>query len=104
MSNEYIRLAEPPALHHPGYPICDACNVETLNEDGDWLCPSCGTSWPGDNMEASGDDATMFTDWSGEELTGPTCPNDEAWRVAGLPPEERDAWIRENYAREDPTR
>ncbi|PMC76383.1 hypothetical protein [Brachybacterium sp. UMB0905] len=104
MSNDYTRLAEAPALNHPGYPVCDACDVETELDDSQWMCPACGTIWPGDGMEASGDDATLYPDWSGEDLTGPVCPNHEAWRVAVLPPDERDAWIREHCPREDPTR
>ena len=43
MTDQYLRLAERPALRHPGYPTCDACDIETDHEDGDWLCPSCRT-------------------------------------------------------------
>lgn len=93
MSNEYIRLATAPALNHPGYPTCDACDVEVEFDDG-WLCPSCGTAWPAGNVEAGSDEASLYPDWAGEDLTGPICPTDEAWRFAHLPPDERDARIR----------
>ena len=96
MTDQYLRLAERPALRHPGYPTCDACDIETDHEDGDWLCPSCGTVWPGDNLEADAADATLYPDWSGETLTGPVCPNDLAWRVAGIgeDAEDRDRRVR----------
>lgn len=90
MSDEYLRLAEKPGLNHPGYPICDACNVETTIDDAQWLCPSCGTVWPGDDMESDPSKAMTFPEWSGEELTGPVCPNDEAWRVSHLKHDERE--------------
>lgn len=91
-ASEFLRLAEKPGLIHPGYPICDACNVETNHEDNDWLCPSCGTVWPGDDLEAPPEKATMYHEWSGVDLIGPICPNDQAWRVGGLykHPEDRD--------------
>jgi hypothetical protein len=96
MSNCYLKLASAPALRHPGYPTCEACDVETRLEDGDWMCESCGTVWPADDMEHPPENATLYEVWSGEELTGPTCPNDQAWRVTGYPPDERDAWIRKH--------
>lgn len=100
-TKRYIRLAERPGLMHPGYPICDACTVETDYEDGDWLCPSCGTCWPGDDMEAPPEKAQLYSEWSGEELTGPVCPNDEAWHIAGLTPKTRDQLIRDHFPQED---
>ena len=87
-----MKLATASGLRHPGYPICDACDVEVVLDDG-WLCPSCGTSWPAELLECDGDQGTLYPDWSGEELTGPVCPPDLAWRWAHLPPDERDARI-----------
>lgn len=81
---EYLRLAEKPGLNHPGYPTCDACGVETELGDGSWLCPSCGTTWSCDHMEADPEDATMYEEWSGEQLTGSVCPNDVAYRFSGI--------------------
>lgn len=92
-SNLYIKLEKAPELHHPGYPICGACGTEVELHD-EWICPSCGTSWPSDNMEDDGSRATMFEDWAGEILTGPVCPNEFAWRVSDLEPDERDARIK----------
>lgn len=94
MSDHFLRLSKPPGLSHPGYPICDACNVETEHDGDGWLCPSCGTAWPGDNMEAFPSEATMFPDWSGEGMTGPVCPNDLAWKVSHLSGYERDALVK----------
>lgn len=99
MSSDYLRLAEPPALDHPGNPVCGACHVETRCTDGSWLCPSCGTTWPNDSMEQSSEAATMYEDWAGESLPGPTCPNDDAWRFALVPPEDRAEGIRALVAR-----
>ncbi|MBB1034628.1 hypothetical protein G6031_09530 [Dietzia sp. CQ4] len=96
--SDYLRLAEAPALRHPGYPYCAACDVETRLEDGSWLCESCGTTWPADDMEHPPENAEMYPAWSGEELTGPICPNDVAWRFSHLPPDERDARVREHIA------
>lgn len=101
MSNDYIRLAAAPALHHPGYPICGACDQEVRLEDSEWMCESCGTTWPANNMEADAEDATLYPFWSGEALTGPVCPNAEAWRFAGLPPDDRDARIRAHLEASD---
>lgn len=96
MSSEFLRLAVAPGLNHPGNPSCDACEVETRFDRDGWMCDSCGTTWPPDDMEASGDAATLYSDWSGEDLIGPICPNDDAWRFAHLPPGERDARIRDH--------
>lgn len=93
MSNQYLRLTEKPGLNHPGYPTCDACAVETTRDDDEWLCPSCGTTWPGDNAEAAPEAAQLFPEWSGEELTGPVCPNEIARLVSGYPPSDRDRLI-----------
>lgn len=93
MSNQYTRLAEHPSLVHPGYPSCGACDREVDYEDGGWVCPSCGTCWPGDRVEDDGSSAQLYPEWSGETLTGPVCPLDLAWRVEHLPPDERDAAI-----------
>lgn len=91
LSDDYLKLAEAPGLIHPGYPICDACDVETDPEGDQWLCPSCGTVWPGDNLEADASEAQMFDEWSGETLIGQVCPNDLAWRVSHLrDPSERE--------------
>lgn len=79
MSDSYLRLAERPLLKHPGYPICDACDVEVELDDG-WLCPEA---------------ATLYPDWSGEELTGPICPNALAWRVDHYSGAERDRRVLE---------
>lgn len=96
MSREFLRLAEKPGLNHPGYPICDACNVETDFEDGDWECPSCGTLWPGDDMEADPEKATLYQEWAGEELEGPICPNEYAWLASKIDdPDQRDKRILE---------
>lgn len=92
-TNEYLKLAERPRLEHPGNPTCEACAVEVIWED-DWLCPSCGTTWSAENLEAGADDAQLFEEWSGETLTGPTCPNEYAWRIpTGAKPEERDRLV-----------
>lgn len=92
MPRTYLRLDKAPSLHHPGGPICGACLVETNLEDG-WVCPSCGTSWPSDVVEDDGENAELYESWSGEELTGPTCPTDEAWRVSHLEDADRDAAV-----------
>ena len=94
MNNHYVRLDTKPELRHPGYPICGACDQETDHEDGQWLCPTCGTTWPGDDLEHPAENATLYADWAGEELTGPVCPVSLAWRWVHLPPDERDARIR----------
>lgn len=101
-TNAYIRLAEAPGLNHPGNPSCNACEVETEIDDREWMCPSCGTTWPTESMDASSEDATLYPDWAGEELTGPVCPNDDAWRFTHFPPDERDARIRE-HTKENPS-
>lgn len=92
----YLRLEEPPALKHPGYPICGACVVETEHEDADWLCPSCGTVWPGEDLESEPERAQMWPAWSGEEWpqSAPVCPNDDAWKVARLTGQQRDQEVR----------
>lgn len=101
MTLEYLRLAEKPGLHHPGYPTCGACYEETEPEDMSWLCPSCGTTWPVDNLEADPDAASLFEEWSGEKLTGLTCPNDIAWRVAGRKPKDREEVLKRLLGKED---
>lgn len=93
MSTEYLRLDTAPGLRHPGNPICEACDVETTLED-DWLCPSCGTTWPAYSHEADPSDGTLYADWSGEELTGPVCPVEMAWQVAHFKGAERDKRVR----------
>lgn len=85
----YLKLATAPALRHPGHPLCDACEMETSPDDGSWLCPGCGTTWPIDRLEDDGSSATLYEDWSGETLHEPVCPTDFAWQVAHLPPEDR---------------
>ena len=90
MSARYLRLEEAPRLIHPGNPSCGACRVEVGFDGEQWLCPSCGTSWPPEHLEADAKDAMLFPDWSGETLTGPVCPNDQAWLLALIPPDERD--------------
>lgn len=93
MSIAYMKLAEKPGLDHPGYPNCGACGVE-VDHDGDgWLCPSCGTAWPSDNVEAPPEDATLFEEWSGEELEGVEVPVHEAWRFSGREPADREGLI-----------
>lgn len=95
MTNQYIRLETAPGLNHPGYPTCDACGLETRLDDGQWLCEGCGTAWSSDSMEHPPDAAMLYEEWSGEAITGPICPNEYAWRVSRLPPEERESWIKE---------
>ncbi|WP_058120564.1 hypothetical protein [Actinobaculum massiliense] len=58
----YIRLAEKPALVHPGNPICGACRAET-EWDECWQCPCCGTRWSDDTLEAEPDAATLATEY-----------------------------------------
>lgn len=95
MTDRYVRLEEAPGLSHPGYPICDACHLETRWDDQAWICEGCGTAWPDDDMEHPPENAMMYEEWSGVELTGPVCPNDYAWLVAKLPPDERQSRIEE---------
>lgn len=104
MSEPYLRLESAPGLRHPGDPYCDACDVETSLEDGEWMCESCGTTWPAEAMEADPMEATMYPDWSGEQLSGPVCPNGEAWRFSHLPPNERDEQIAAHLAEQEATR
>lgn len=75
MPAPFLKLEEPPALLPPGHPICAACLVETHQDDIGWVCPSCGTVWPGDKVEASPEQADLYEEWSGEKLEGPTIPN-----------------------------
>ena len=86
----YLRLAEPPTLR-VSHPTCSACDVK-LNLVVGWQCPSCGTTWPAD---ADNGDVGALND----TLTGPTIPNYAAWKVSTLPPDERDAAVREFLAR-----
>lgn len=74
---EYVRLAEAPAWS-VSYPTCSVCCVDLQYEDG-WLCPVCGTSWPGNASD--GDTGTLYEDWSGETLEGETITEDEAQNV-----------------------
>lgn len=101
MSNEYMKLETAPSLHHPGYPSCGACAVETELEDGLWQCPSCGTTWPADRLEADPDEGELYEDWSGEELTGQTVPVDHAWLFALYRGEDRESRIKRWKARND---
>ena len=89
----YIRLAEKPRLNDPGYPTCDACGVEVDHDGDSFVCPSCGTSWHTRSLEASSDEAELYEEWAGDELTGPTIPNEKAWRIGDLRGTERDAMI-----------
>ena len=93
MSSDYLKLDAAPGLTHPGHPICDACEVEVELDDG-WLCPSCGTAWPADQLECDGSDAALYKDWSGETLAGPACPVDLAWQVSHLRGPDRDQMVR----------
>ena len=88
MTNNYVRLKEKPGLS-ASYPACDACLLEVDYEDGDWLCPGCGTSWPGDRMEVDASKATLFEDWSGEEPGGVEVSNALAFWLAGKPVAEQ---------------
>lgn len=73
----YIRLSKAPQWCIQ-YPTCSACDVE-LHTDGDgWTCPSCGTSW--DMQAGDGDTGTLYADWAGEEPTGPSVSDGDAWR------------------------
>lgn len=102
-TRKYLHLTNPPALLHPGNPTCEACLVDTDHDGDNWVCPSCGTAWPGGVYEADPKDATLFPDWSGEPLTGPVCPNDVAATVSSIrDPDERDAAVRAATAHRDP--
>jgi len=92
--DQYLRLQEAPRLMHPGNPSCGACTIVTDFDGDQWLCPGCGTAWPVENLESDGADAVMFPEWSGNEMTGPVCPNDQAWLFANTPAEERDERVR----------
>ncbi|QGJ94980.1 hypothetical protein SEA_REDWATTLEHOG_121 [Gordonia phage RedWattleHog] len=87
----YLKLSERPGLSFTA-PECNAC-LKEVDHDGDgWLCPSCGTSWPGNVMESDGSDAQLFEEWSGEELPGPTCKTDEAYLAAISPSDWWKRW------------
>ena len=64
-----------------------ACEVELellSHRRDEWACPSCGTTWPFD--ADAGDEGDLA-----EGVTGPVCPNDMAWEVAGYEfPADRD--------------
>lgn len=94
-TDRYVKLSETPALNHPGSPSCDACWVDTEHDGDNWVCPSCGTAWPGDILEDDGEKGSLFEEWSGETLTGLTCPNDDAYRVSGQDPQEREKLLAE---------
>lgn len=92
--NRYLKLTEKPGLSSPGNPTCQACLVEVDYGDETWVCPSCGTEWPGDRMESSPEEATLYEEWSGDTLEGPECPSDIAYLVSGYAPRERDQAIK----------
>ena len=72
----YIKLAEAPTWVVQ-YPQCSACEVDLILDDG-WLCPVCGSCWPGEAND--GDQGELFESWSGETIDGDPVPNDDAWR------------------------
>lgn len=84
MSRDYLHLDRVPALVHPGYPLCGACDIEVEHEGSQWLCPSCGTCWPSTVLEDDGTCGVLFADWSGETPTGVRVATLHAWQVAHL--------------------
>lgn len=78
----HLRLATAPYLSI-NYPDCDACEVQVDDYGDGFTCPSCGTQWDyGDSESIPGK--------MPEDLPGPVCPNNWAWRVSHLSGEERD--------------
>ncbi|MBC9927267.1 hypothetical protein [Leucobacter sp. cx-169] len=98
MADKFLRLERAPHLVHPGNPICGICKVNTTLDDGSWLCGSCGTTWPADDLEASSEQGCLYEYWAGEPLTGPVCPPELAasahFYFMDKTPEERDHWVR----------
>lgn len=88
--NDYLNLTGKPALLQR-LPLCEACELEVDYGNGDWICPGCGTSWPGDKWEADPDEATLYEEWSGEAPCGIEVSVEEAWRYSGVPVEEQQS-------------
>lgn len=76
MSNSYMRLDRAPMLAFR-QPLCDACVVDVVTDDDGWMCPSCGTSWGGN--QGDGDTGMLYEDWAGEPAEGPESTVDDAW-------------------------
>lgn len=85
MTAEYIRYTTAPALHISYNCGGMSCGIDTVHHDGDdFICNDCGTTWHDD-----GDEGTLYPEWSGEDLTGPTVDPDH-WeprrRLSHTPP------------------
>lgn len=75
-SAPYLRLAQAPTFQWNA-PNCGACYRDLTNDWDGWVCPKCGTHWPIDAQEDTR--GTLYEDWAGETLPGPTIPNEEAF-------------------------
>lgn len=73
---DYIKLDQPPRLI-VGYPTCGACYVEVNHDDGNWVCPQCGTSWS--TNACDDDEGTLYEDWSGDVLDSPVFTHRQAF-------------------------
>ena len=72
----YIKLDHTPVLVL-NYSDCSSCLVSVESDGDGWICPSCGTGWAyGDE---DGDEGTLYEEWSGEDLEGPTYSEDDLW-------------------------
>ncbi len=95
MSDHDLRLAHRPARLHPGYPRCAACDAETGHTGDGWLCQSPGALWATDALDAIADEAALYAEWFGDDLTGPVCLNALTFRVPHpITVKERDDRVR----------
>lgn len=68
----YVKLSEAPTLVFRA-PECGTCYQECESDGDGWLCPSCGTSWGGNDYDQEGQ---LYEAWSGETLDGAAAPPD----------------------------
>lgn len=85
--SDYIKLAEAPAFIYEN-PKCGACYVELGDDDGNWMCPCCGTSWGSDAYD--GEYGELYESWAGEELDGEPLDDDAAGEAGRAHKREAD--------------
>ena len=76
----YFKISEPATLQVVD-PNCNACEISVCADDGRWVCPQCGTTWP---LDASNDDTgELPDDW--DTIPGPLVPVQAAWLMPARP-------------------